>query len=198
MTLLALHLSRTCLTGNKIEMKLIFVSKGEILMSDVAQLDSLLTMPAGTELGVSDWVLIDQQMISDFGRVTRDPDPMHIDPQWAAEHSPFGETIAYGFLTMSLLSHLLRSIHKDDLTTVAHGVQLNYGFDRMRLIAPIRVNSRIRGRFSLGEERADGGDRKIRKVIATVEIEGEDRPALVAEWLSAWLPPDANGGVKLI
>lgn len=159
-------------------------------MSDTAQLDALLTMPAGTKLGVSDWVVIDQEMIDDFGRVTRDPDPMHIDPEWAANNSPFGETIAFGFLTISLLAHLLRSIHNDDLTSLAHGVNLNYGFDRVRLIAPVRVNSRVRGHFVLGDERADSGDRKIRKVLATVEIEGEDRPALVAEWLSAWLPPE--------
>lgn len=159
-------------------------------MSEVAQLDALLAMPAGTKLGVSDWVVIDQEMIDDFGRVTRDPDPMHIDPEWAANNSPFGGTIAFGFLTISLLAHLLRSIHKDDLTSLEHGVNLNYGFDRVRLIAPVKVNSRVRGHFVLGDERADGGDRKIRKVLATVEIEGEDRPALVAEWLSAWLPPE--------
>jgi acyl dehydratase len=166
-------------------------------MSDAAHLDSLLAMPVGTELGVSDWVLIDQAMISDFGRITRDPDPMHVDPEWAAKNSPFGGTIAFGFQTMSLLTHLLRSIHKDDLTSLAQGVNLNYGFDRMRLIAPVKVNSRIRGRFTLGAERADGGGRKIRKVLATIEIEGEERPALVAEWLSAWLPPEEGGGVKL-
>jgi acyl dehydratase len=185
------------LTRKKIETKLIFESEKEIPMSAAAELDTLLSMPAGTELGVSDWLVIDQEMISDFGRITRDPDPMHIDPEWAAKNSPFGGTIAFGFQTMSLLTHLLRSIHNDDLTSLAHGVNLNYGFDRLRLIAPVRVNSRIRGRFILGEERADGGDRKIRKVLATVEIEGEERPALVAEWLSAWLPPEENGGVKL-
>lgn len=167
-------------------------------MSDTAQLDSVLTKPAGTEIGVSNWLLVDQDMIDDFGRITRDLDPMHIDPEWAAKNSPFGGTIAFGFLTMSLLTHLLRSIHNDDLTSLAHGVNLNYGFDRLRLIAPVQVNARIRGRFTLGQEREDGGDRRIRKIIATVEIEGEERPALVAEWLSAWLPPEPGGGVKLV
>lgn len=163
----------------------------------VATEDPLLQAAEGDLIGVSDWILIDQQMISDFGRVTRDLDPLHLDPEWARTSGPFGSTTAYGFLTMSLLSHMIREVLKPDLGSVEHGLFLNYGFDRLRLVAPVRVGRRIRGRFVSGPLRADKGGRLVKTIHATVEIEGEDRPALVAAWLSAWVPPDESGGTVI-
>ncbi len=158
---------------------------------------SLLTIPDGTEVSVSDWVMITQAMNDSFSALTRDPDPLHIDPAWAARNGPFGGTIAFGFLTLSLLTHLLRQQLQPDLQSTENGIFLNYGFDRVRLITPVMVGQRIRGRFVAGGMRDDKGGRKIRTFHATVEIEGEPRPALVAEWLSAWVPPAAEGGTRV-
>src|SRR3569833_976367 len=95
---------------------------------------------------VSEWVVIDQNMISQFGALTLDPDPMHMDPEWAKANGPYGGTISYGFLTMSLLSHLVHLVRGADVGPRT-GHYLNYGFDRLRLVSPVRVGSRIRGRF---------------------------------------------------
>jgi acyl dehydratase len=167
-------------------------------MDKVMEKEPLLTMPEGQLIGVSDWVLIEQPMIDTFGAVTRDPDPLHTDPDWAVANGPFGSTTAYGFLTLSLLSHLLRQLLDHDLRLVGKGIFLNYGFERVRLVTPVRVNSRIRGRFVSGGVRADKGGRMVKTIHATVEIEGEERPALVAEWLSAWVPPAEGGGTKIL
>ena len=134
----------------------------------------------GEVIGPSDWVTVTQPMIDQFGEVTRDPDPMHDDPAWAAQHSPFGGTIAYGFLTLSLLSHLLRSIDRVGAPSVGHFV--NYGFDRARLIAPVPVGARVRAQFVV--RAIERGRARPRICLdTTVEIEGQARPALVAHWL---------------
>jgi acyl dehydratase len=139
---------------------------------------------------VSDWVRVTQEMIEEFGHCTLDPDPMHVDPEWAAE-GPFGTTISFGFLTMSLLSHLMRAAlntpHARDLSV--SGYYLNYGFERLRLITPIKVNSRIRGRFQVNERKQDEKGRVLSTFHCVIEIEGEERPAMVADWLSLWIPP---------
>ncbi len=158
----------------------------------------LLTMPEGALIGVSDWVTIDQSMIDTFGTVTLDLDPLHMDPAWAAENGPFGGTVSYGFLTLSLLSHLLRQILDQDVSQVGQGVFLNYGFNRVRLIAPVPVNRRVRGRFVSGPVIEDRGGRLLKTIHATIEIEGEERPALAAEWLSAWVPPAEGGGTRIL
>lgn len=135
----------------------------------------------GREIGLSSWLPIDQRRITDFGLNTDDPDRMHIDPEWAATHSPFGKTIAFGFLTVSLLTAMANQIVRrpsDEVST------LNYGFDRLRLLSPVLVGSRIRGRFVL-KDLALRSPTQYRSVYAvTVEIEGQDKPALVADWLS--------------
>jgi acyl dehydratase len=151
----------------------------------------------GVEIGhafePSDWFSISQGMISDFGVVSLDPDPMHIDPEWAAVQSPYGKTIAFGFLTVSLLTALLHSalktgVHTDPLTM---GVYLNYGFDRLRLVEPVPVDGRIRGNFVLSGVETDAKGRCMVTFGCTVEIEGSERPALVANWLTVWVPPKA-------
>lgn len=149
------------------------------------------TTPATEEpVKVSDWVRVTQEMIDEFGHCTLDPDPMHVDPKWAAD-GPFGTTISFGFLTMSLLSRLMHAAlevpYARDLSV--SGYYLNYGFERVRLITPVKVNSRIRGRFQLIKRRQDEKGRIRSTFHCVIEIEGEERPAMVADWLNFWVPP---------
>ena len=134
----------------------------------------------GREIGVSRWIVVDQRRITDFGLNTEDPDRMHIDPAWAAQHSPYGKPIAFGFLTVSLLTAMVNEIvarPADEVST------LNYGFDRLRLLAPVLVDRRVRGRVVL-KDLALRTPTQFRAVYGvTVDIEGEARPALVADWL---------------
>jgi acyl dehydratase len=160
---------------------------------DLALRDPFAELKPGSEIGVSNWVLVTQDMIDGFGKVTLDADPMHIDPHWAATKGPFGHTIAFGFFTMSMLTHLLHdAMNTDSAREPAEmGYYLNYGFDRLRLVAPVPVERRVRGRFSLISRDGDEKGRYVSRVHATIEVEGGDRPALVAEWLTMWVPPDA-------
>jgi acyl dehydratase len=140
---------------------------------------------ADQDLGYSDWLTISQEMITQFGKVTLDgDDPMHNDPEWAKEEGPFGTIVSYGFLTMSLLTYFSHQITKHELLKYA----LNYGFDRVRIISPVPVGSRIRAHFATGavDLRDDGGRKTT--INVTVEIEGQAKPALTAEWLSISYP----------
>ena len=133
----------------------------------------------GTEVGVSDWIPIDQQAIDTFADVTQDHQFIHVDPEAAAK-TPFGGTIAHGFLTLSLLSRMAAdTILRPE--TIRMGV--NYGFEKVRFLAPVRAGKRVRGRFRLDgfEEKKPGQWQFTHEV--TVEIEGEDKPALIAEWI---------------
>jgi acyl dehydratase len=129
-------------------------------------------------------------MIDEFGRVTLDPDPMHVDPVWSAKFSPFGRPVAFGFLTMSLLTHLAHdALGTNSRRPPGDAVFLNYGFDRLRLVAPVPSGARIRGHF---EERTRVQDDKGRWRVGfdcRIEIEGQEKPALVARWLSVLMPP---------
>jgi acyl dehydratase len=133
----------------------------------------------GSEVGVSDWLLVDQPRIDAFADVTEDPQFIHVDPEAAAK-TPFGGTIAHGFLTLSLLSRMAADamLRPED---VKMGV--NYGFERVRFMAPVRSGKRVRGRFTLArfEEKRPGQWQFVHNV--TVEIEGEEKPALVADWI---------------
>lgn len=135
----------------------------------------------GQELGVSDWLLIDQARIDAFAEVSGDHQFIHVDPARARAEAPFGGTIAHGFLTVSVLS-ALASQAQPQLAGLRMSV--NYGFDKLRFLTPVRAGARIRARFTLKslEERRPGEVTVIWDV--TVEIEGEDRPALIAEWLN--------------
>jgi acyl dehydratase len=139
-----------------------------------------LQSTVGRELGVSEWFAIDQARVDEFADVTLDHQFVHVDPE-RARATPFGGTIAHGFLTLSLLVHLALGF----IPKVA-GTKLlvNYGFDKVRFSAPVRVGKRIRarGRLVSVDERKPGN--LIMKIDVTVEIENEDKPALVAEWLS--------------
>jgi acyl dehydratase len=133
----------------------------------------------GTEIGVSDWIEVDQARIDAFAEITEDPQFIHIDPE-AAARTPFGGTVAHGFLTLSLLSRMAADamLRPED---VKMGV--NYGFERVRFMAPVRSGKRIRGRFTLArvEEKRPGQWQFVHSV--TVEIEGEEKAALVADWI---------------
>ena len=133
----------------------------------------------GSEVGVSDWILVDQARIDRFAEVTEDPQFIHVDREAAAK-TPFGGTIAHGFLTLSLLSRMAAdAMLRPD--RIKMGV--NYGFERVRFLAPVRSGKRVRGRFTLVsfEEKRPGQYQFVHSV--TVEIEGEDKPALIADWI---------------
>jgi acyl dehydratase len=134
----------------------------------------------GDEIGVSDWIAIDQARIDAFADTTEDRQFIHTDPIAASVHTPFGGTIAHGFLTLSLLSRMAAdAMHIPDSTRMA----VNYGLDRVRFIAPVKAGKRVRGHFTLdsAEEKTPG--QLLLKHSVTVEIEGEDKPALTAQWL---------------
>ncbi len=147
-----------------------------------------------TDIGKSSWITIDQSMISRFGETTLDPDPMHIDPEWAKENSPYSGTIAFGFLTSSLLTHMLHGAMGTSTSwdTSSHGYFMNYGMDYLRFISPVTVNSRIRGQFKTLDYRLDKKGRHVVIFACEVEIEGEERPALVAEWLTIFMPHNTD------
>jgi len=133
----------------------------------------------GEEVGVSGWLAVDQPRIDAFADATEDHQFIHVDPA-AAAAAGFGGTIAHGFLSLSLLSRMAAEamLLPDSLK-----MALNYGFDRIRFLAPVKAGKRVRGRFTLdsAEEKAPG--QILLRHTVTVEIEGEDKPALTAVWL---------------
>lgn len=133
----------------------------------------------GEEVGVSDWLTISQHRIDAFAEATEDRQFIHVDPVRAAK-TPFGGTIAHGFLSLSMLSRMA-----EDAMPVPDGLKMavNYGFDRVRFLAPVRAGQRIRGRFRLEsvQEKSDG--QILVRHTVSVEIENENKPALTAEWL---------------
>lgn len=133
----------------------------------------------GKEIGVSPWHLIDQSRIDRFAEVTEDHQFIHVDPE-RARKTPFGTTIAHGFLTLSLLSVFAYEV-LPSLEGAAMGV--NYGFDKLRFLSPVRSGSRVRGRFTLAGATMRTPKELLARTGVTVEIEGEDKPALVADWL---------------
>jgi len=134
----------------------------------------------GKEVGVSSWHLVDQTRIDDFAEVIEDHQFIHIDPERAKRETPFGSTVAHGFLTMSLLS-----IMSYEVMPVIEGTTMgvNYGFDKLRFISPVRAGSRVRGRFVLAEAKLRKEKELQSRTNVTIEIEGEEKPALVADWL---------------
>jgi acyl dehydratase len=138
----------------------------------------------GQELGVSDWLLVTQKMIDQFSESTRDPDWIHVNPERAARETPFGGTIAFGFWTLSMLTHFS---HQIGMWPKDVEYALNYGLESVRWVAPVPVGARIRNRCVLKSfEERDAGRFMIR-TANTVELEHSERPALVAEWLGLFL-----------
>jgi acyl dehydratase len=122
--------------------------------------------PAGSEMGVSEWLTVTQDDIDLFARATHDQDPMHVDPDWCREAGPFPTTVAFGFLSLSLITHFSHQARAWPEGAYA----LNYGLDRVRFVAPVPVGSRIRGRFTFraAEPRLDGS--LLTRTDVTVEI----------------------------
>jgi acyl dehydratase len=133
----------------------------------------------GQELGVTDWIVIDQHRIDRFADCTEDHQWIHVDAERAAKEGPFGATVAHGFLCLSLLAPAQTSI----VVPSDAGQVLNYGLDRVRFMAPVKVDSRIRTRVQLLSAEGKGPGRVLIKTKNTVEIEGEEKPALIAEML---------------
>ena len=134
----------------------------------------------GKETGLSDWFLIDQDRINKFADVTEDHQFIHIDKEAAAK-TPFGTTIAHGFLTLSLLSHLAG---KGMLAVEGAVMGINYGCDKVRFLSPVKVDSEVRARVKLTEVSEKPGNRLLIKNEITIEIKDEKHPALIAEWLT--------------
>jgi acyl dehydratase len=148
----------------------------------VASLDEIRAK-IGQEVGVSSWIEVDQVRIDAFADATEDRQFIHVDPAAAAQ-TAFGGTIAHGFLSLSLLSRM-----GAEAMLLPSGLRMaiNCGLDRVRFLAPVRAGTRVRGRFTLDsvEEKAPG--QILMRHTVTVEIEGEDKPALTAEWLGLML-----------
>ena len=149
-------------------------------MAKTVMTTSELQSRVGQQVGVSRWFEVSQARIDAFADCTEDRQFIHVDPE-AAQATPFGGTIAHGFLTLSLAS----AMSYDAVAPLEGAVMgINYGFDRLRFLAPVRAGSRIRGRFRLLSAEDKGAGRWLLKHEITVEIEGEDKPALIAEWLA--------------
>ena len=134
----------------------------------------------GEEVGISSWILIDQARIDAFADATEDRQFIHVDAAAAAQTS-FGGTIAHGFLSLSLISRM-----GAEAMLMPEGMKMaiNYGLDRVRFLAPVRSGARVRGRFTLDSVEEKGPGQMLLRHSVTVEIEGEDKPALSAVWLA--------------
>ena len=138
----------------------------------------------GQEIGVSDWFLMDQERISAFADITEDHMFLHVDPE-AAAATPFGGTIAHGLLTLSMMPVMAYQV-VPGISGTKMGV--NYGYNKIRFMAPVRSGKRIRGRFVVKSVEPKSGDRMQITHDATIEIEGEDKPALAGEWITmVWM-----------
>ncbi len=146
----------------------------EIHLTDVRGL-------VGEEIGVSKWFTVDQTMIDRFAQATEDHQFIHTDPVRAAAETPFGGTIAHGFLSLSLLS----AMNFDCVPRVLEQTMgINYGFEKVRFMTPVRCGARVRGRFKMADARFRGAGMLMVTYDVTVEIENERKPALTANWMT--------------
>ena len=135
----------------------------------------------GQEIGLSDWHEITQDLIDRFAAVTGDDQFIHVDPARAAAETPFGGTIAHGFLTLSLLSQFGR----EALPAIkGRAMGINYGFDQIRFLSPVRSGARVRGRFTLASLERRAERQILLRHSVTVEIDGVTKPALAVQWLT--------------
>lgn len=154
------------------------------MATNAEQAFELFNAAVGQTEGTGEWFEVTQDLINQFAEITEDRQFIHVDPELAAQLSPWKVTIAHGFLTLSMLTHLSGSIPKDmtRLSGIVMGV--NYGFDKVRFVTPVKVGSKIRATSVLkAVELKDPNSLQTTQTI-TVEIEGEDRPAVVADWLT--------------
>jgi acyl dehydratase len=135
----------------------------------------------GRPLGVTDWLLIEQKRIDQFAECTDDHQWIHVDVERAARESGFGSTVAHGYLTLALLA---RFTYEIGLVPADAGQAFNYGLDRVRFITPVRAGARVRDRVTLLAAEQKGPGRVLVKAQHTIEIDGEAKPAMVAEALA--------------
>lgn len=146
----------------------------EIALAEVKDL-------VGQEVGISDWITVSQDMIDRFADATEDHQFIHTDPVRAAAETPYGGTIAHGFLSLSLLS----AMNYNCLPAVSEQTMaINYGFDKVRFLTPVRSGARVRGHFTLTEARFRGAGMLVVTYEVSVEVEHEGKPALTATWLT--------------
>ena len=144
----------------------------------IASLDDIRAR-IGQPIGTSDWIEVTQDRIDAFAEATEDRQFIHLDPALAAQ-TPFGGTIAHGFLSLSLLSRMAADVMLiPDTTTMA----VNYGLDRVRFLAPVKSGKRVRGHFTLDSAAEKAPGQLLARHTVSVEIEGEAKPALTAQWL---------------
>lgn len=152
------------------------------------------TMPSmvGKELGTSSWITVDQKMIDEFAETTRDKQWIHIDVERAKRESPFGAPVAHGYLTLSLVAVMSYEIGAVPEGTAA---AFNYGLDKVRFLTPVKAGQKVRMRSTLVSFEPKGPGQFLMKCSQTVEIEGEDKPALIAETLAMLIAgrPAKNG-----
>jgi len=143
---------------------------------------SMATVPlfAGRELGTSDWVIVDQPRIDQFATCTGDRQWIHVDVERARREGPFGGPIAHGYLTLSLVAAMLMDI---GVIPPDAATGLNYGLDKVRFLAPVKAGARVRARVTLISAQPQDGGRALLKLDCKLEIEGEAKPAVIAEVL---------------
>lgn len=140
-----------------------------------------ITSFIGKEMGASEWFAIDQARINAFADATLDHQFIHVDPD-KAKLTPFGTTIAHGFLSLSLLPHFQSSM-SELIVPAGLKMGMNYGFDKIRFLAPVKVNSRVRGVARLKDAVEKNPGQWLFTLEFSVEIEGESKPALISDWL---------------
>ena len=151
-----------------------------IIMSIIGYSMATIDEFVGQELGLSDWVVVDQARIDAFAQCTGDTQWIHLNEERAKRESPFGGTIAHGYLTLSLLATLAIEV---GLIPSDASAGLNYGLDKVRFMTPVRAGARVRSRVVLASVERKGGGRIVVKTDNELQIEGEDKPALIAQTL---------------
>ncbi len=151
--------------------------------SNAERAHALFTEAIGAEEGVGEWLVIDQARINAFAECTEDHQFIHVDPDAAATMSPWGTTIAHGFLTLSMLTKLMASVPTDPSRFEGIVMGVNYGFEKVRFINAVKVDSRIRARSVLASAVRKGDNIDVTRSI-TVEIDGEEKPAAACEWIT--------------
>ncbi|HKA13598.1 MAG TPA: MaoC family dehydratase, partial [Myxococcota bacterium] len=153
-------------------------------MGKAASALELWNKHVGSEEGVGEWFQVDQSRINAFAEATLDHQFIHVDPEKSAKLSPYKVTVAHGFLTLSLVPHLVGKIPPIEPAAYQGVVMgINYGLDKVRFPSPVKVGSRIRSRRALAEVEATGRNSIQLKHVVTIEVEGESKPACIAETL---------------
>jgi acyl dehydratase len=143
----------------------------------------LFKQAEGKEEGVGQWFQVTQERINAFADVTEDHQFIHVDPEKSAQLSPYKVPIAHGFLTLSMLTHLDSTIEKDMAPFAGILMGVNYGFEKVRFISPVKVGAKIRARSTLSKAELKGNAIQTTRTM-TIEIEGESKPAVVADWIT--------------